>query len=580
MNFWLPTAFAFLTLIPLIVLLHMLRPRRVKVIVPSLLPWTARSAEAQSKPGFGMLRHWLALLLSVAIFLLLLLALAQPDFSSWFRPRSTIVILDTRARMQAKDVDGVRAFDRAIAVAKSYASRAKSTNAVALMTLPETPSLVSFTSESRTLLDSIHQIQPTDASGDLSRAVAMAESALKSRGGAGEVVVITDRLPTDPMAENVVTFATGSAAGNTAITALDARRSAAGTTQVFLAVRNFSDAPTPIQVALRLDGNLIDAATATLQPDEKQSFSFSLADADLRKAAQGELTATLENLSDSIATDNIARAVLPVGPPPKVLLITTGNPYLEKALAADSTLDFELLSPESWQPSFLNEFPAVILDNWLPAEMTPGSELPGNVLYLGRSPWDVPDARVENPVVTDQIADSPLVQNLQLDGVRIKQASQLKIPQDSEWKTIVSSADAPLILSRQDPDAAGTRAVILSFLATDSDLPGRVAFPLLISNAVHWLMNDVLPEPMTAGEGAALNAGFVSSVSRKIAINPSANIESDVRQAVGETPKIPHQGSSAAFLTKLWQIPAVLALALIFLDWVAYHRRWIPNDGR
>jgi hypothetical protein len=580
MNFWLPTAFAFLALIPLIILLHMLRPRRIRVVVPSLLPWTAQAAEARNRPGFGWLRQWLSLILSILIFLLLLLALAQPDFAGWFRPRSTVIIMDLRARMQATDGNGSRAFDRARDLARSYASRARSTHSVALMTVPPTAALVPFTTEARPLMEALDRLEPTDASGNLSQALALAESVLGSRRGNGETILITDRIPPDALPENAVVYAVGAAAGNSAITAMDARRSATGTTQVFLLARNFSDVPTPVEIGLRLDGRLVDAASATLESGGERNFSFVLTDSDLRQANRGELTARIEKPVDALPSDNSAHAVVAAGPVPKVLLVTRGNPSLEKALAADTTLKLELLGPESWQAGFLNAFPAVIFDDWLPADLQPGTDFPGNALYLGKSPWDVPGATIENPVVTDQTTENPILQNVQLAGVRIRQAVQLELPKESGWRTLAESADDPLVVSWQNPGDPTKRAILLTFRPENSDLPGRVAFPLLISNAVHWLIDDALPQPQTAGESEFLQAGFHATPTGQIAVNPAAEAESDVRSATSGIHGDAVLQTPHTLFANLWQVLVILALALILTDWAAYHRRWIPNSGR
>jgi hypothetical protein len=96
-----------------------------------------------------------------------------------------------------------------------------------------------------------------------------------------------------------------------------------------------------------------------------------------------------------------------------------------------------------------------------------------------------------------------------------------------------------LILSGEREPAAsrrGQRFVALAFGVTDSDLPLRIAFPLLIHNAVQWLSGGeaAASRPVRAGDALSLRAG------ESIITNPET-------QAVGEASAKPALTGEGAF---------------------------------
>ena len=147
----------------------------------------------------------------------------------------------------------------------------------------------------------------------------------------------------------------------------------------------------------------------------------------------------------------------------------------------------------------------------------------------------------------------------------------------------------------------------------DSDLPLRIAFPLLMSNAVHWLAGGP-PEKIAsaiAGEnvplaaGAAISTEPLTSLDAKpgttnaahdffqplrngfyqtqqpggagwLAVNTFSEAESDLRGSapVANAPAALPMPSLAAFTGwPLWQHLALAALALFTVEWWLFHRR-------
>jgi hypothetical protein len=80
-----------------------------------------------------------------------------------------------------------------------------------------------------------------------------------------------------------------------------------------------------------------------------------------------------------------------------------------------------------------------------------------------------------------RIADSPLLSFVDWAGVNILQAQQVSAP----WmQRLVAAEGGPLVLIGE---RQGRRIAVLSFDLRQSDLPLRVAFPILMANITDWL---------------------------------------------------------------------------------------------
>jgi hypothetical protein len=576
MSFWFPAAFAFLGMVPLVVLLHLLRRRRQRLVVPSLLLWVASELHQKRRPGIGKLGNLLALVLSLIILLLLIFAIARPDSAWWFREHSTFVILDARARMQAEAGDGRTIFDRARSEAEAIAARANSRHRIGLVVFPG-GAVIPFSNRPQPLLDALAGAEATEAGG------ALEEELLRAREAAPDarIVVITDRNDPTVAGENISIIGLGSPQGNVAITGFAARASAnsVGMTDVFLRITNFGAVGQPVDVELRLDDTLIEVAASGIAADGSFDRTFSLPTKSLRNSKSGVLTAKVTAPSDALSADNIARILFSTGASPRVLLVSAEDGFVEKAVSADAGIEFELLRPEAWQPEFAAAFPAVIFDRWIPASMADGAQLEGNFFFVGVAPWNISNPPLVNPAVTAIDQTSPLLRGITLNGLQVESAFSMKAPDGAGWKTVIASGDNALILTYEDPVDPARRSVVLGWDPAASDLPQRVAFPLLVSNTLSWLVGLETPATLIAGRQAPERAGVYSKesipgVPTGAAVNPDSLSESDLR-SVARFDEAMNSAPVGGGFPRLWQALLIAVCALLVFEWLAFHRRWL-----
>jgi hypothetical protein len=583
MSFLYPIALWLSAALPAVVLLYLRRQKRRTQTVSTLLFWQRAVAAQPHQRFLGRLRQPWSLLLQLLILVLLILAAAQLRIGGTFEPRSTVVVIDSRARMQAGD-----AFSKARDAALAIASGAGPGEEVAIIGAEISPAIVSsFSRDPKHLREELNKLTPSDGGGDFSQSVRLAQNLLRSRPGKTRLVAISDR--TDPKLIDAEQIAVGKSGSNLAIIASSARPvpSSPQTWEIFTRVANFSDTAETAEISLSLDGRLFDARRLPLEAGATASFVTAL---PLRDTGKG-LVETVLKSSDAMKLDDRAYTALPVGGKTQVLLITTGNPFLESALKANPAINLEVLAPETWKPSMANAFAVVAFDGRPPADVPMDSQT--GFLFFGGSPSGPAEKVTQTGEVEISDPKSPLLRNTNLSSALFPTSLRLPAIGGTDWRVddVVKGPAGPLITTLERP-GGGLRRAIFSFGVADSDLPLKAAFPILLSNTVQWLagnekdasrdiaagsvlkMEESLAVAQTGSSRTLRKAGFYEVTdkdsTRWVAVNISAPEESDFRLASAsggvKAPMLP-------MALSLWQWMALAAFALLLAEWWLHHRR-------
>jgi Aerotolerance regulator N-terminal/von Willebrand factor type A domain len=603
MNFLFPGAFFFSALAGAIVALYLRRPQRRRLEVSTLLFWRRVFEREPHRKFLGRLRNPLSLLLQLLIFLLLLLALARPEEASPRERRSTVIVLDARARMQAPGV-----FQDAVLAAQDVVSRLRPNDEVAILAVEGLPQIVSpFSNDGKELRRKLALLSPSDAGGSMEETLLLARRLLDAKPGEQRLVVISDRRA--PVTGSVEQIAVGKPRDNTTILALAQRPLPVSpqSAEVFAKLGNFSSTARDTELELSLDGRPFDLQRVRIGPGEKQSFS-TIVPKEMLASGNGFLVARLTS-ADALAVDDTARAALSTGERLRVLLVGHDDPFLESALKADPALAVEILKPETWRTDMGADFDAVVFDDWLPQGATLETLGRGSFFFFGRTPFNAAEeARMASLEAGG--SKSPLLWNVDLGAIRLARAARLTIPEDGHWRVSVpmESGGEPMVVALEGP--RGARAVAAAFAVGDSNFPLRVGFPLFVSNVVHWLAgrssegegawkagqtfipakderisrNPLLePEPAAEKEAPSLietplglrKNGFYEVRgpvrSRWLAVNTGDAAESDLR-AAESTSNSPVLSRSWGALQP-WRWLAVVAAVLLVTEWVLHHRR-------
>ncbi|MEQ1851492.1 MAG: hypothetical protein ABMA01_07860, partial [Chthoniobacteraceae bacterium] len=409
-----------------------------------------------------------------------------------------------------------------------------------------------------------------------------------------------------------ITHAVGSPLDNLAITRFATRPMPASpeTAEVLLELRNFGSRPAQTEIELAFDGRPLEVKPFTLAAGETRTEIFTSVPRPAR-SARGWLTARL-TANDPLAPDDVAFASLPPARLDRILLVSNGNAFLEKLLAVDAGVKFQFVTADAYQPGMAEKFEAVIFDGALPPTFDLGSAV-GNFLFLRATPFAGGGPPIDQPIVTDVDASHPATRLVSLQNVSIVRAESLAVPPPRDgWKFAapLRSFANPLLITGE---RGGQRVAALAFDVLQSDLPLRIAFPLLMNSTLRWLAGERANSPpaisaggtlpLAAGQSVAaaplpalprpgdkanppsvtdvfepVRNGFYelndNGVTRWIAVNTFSATESDLRiPPPVETPSAASGGTTGVQGRPIWQWLALAAFGLISVEWWLFHRR-------
>ena len=620
--------------------LYILKLRRRVVAVPFSLLWQKILRDKEATSLFSKLKRLLSLLLQLALLALLVLALGDPRAAATLiKGRNVVVLVDASASMQATDVAPNR-----LAVAKDEVKRlirgmgGADRMLIAQMDAAITP-MGPMSGDTSELERAVDSIKATDARADFPRALRFATDSLRNIDNA-EVVVVSDGNlgeaidsagPVHIGDVKLSYMPVGKAKDNVAITQFSVRRYPLDKSryEVMLEVENTGPEPADVEMSLLGDGTLVDLTKLRLKPGERlPRFYANLSGASRTLEAK---LAMIGDTKDYLPADDHAYALLPERRRAKVLVVSTGNTYLEAALLLDEYLEVLTATPLEYATKYAqksNTFDAIVFDEATPAEMPKT-----NALYLDPrgpgSPFKV-ENEIREPGFDKIDRKHPIVRFTALDQVNIARGHKLKAePGD---KVIGASEEGPILVAGT---RGGNKMVALGFDVRDSDLALRVAWPVLLLNIINYFTDEdasylssfrtgdvwripvgqgatqatlTMPggatQPVPVHEGRAVflgqNAGFYELSLAQPGAQPAAttgnptdvtqagtsvrfaaNLLDDFESTIGPQEKLMVDGKEAGTVSafhvgvrrEIWIYLLFIAIAITVLEWITYHRR-------
>ena len=589
-----------------VVFLYWLKPPPQRVVVPSTLLWDRLLKEKKRNTLLDRLRWWLSLMLALIIGLSVASGMGRPELSSPGRDvRNITVVIDNSATMATRTADGFTRWEHAVA----HAGRVLGQGSASGQFL---------------ILDTSGQAPPGEP-GDRRSALEVLAELTVSLGdepqfpdlpaGESEIFFISDGVLVDDAPPEATLISVFEPAHNVGITAfqVEALPSEPTRFQAFVQVKNASDVGK--QTTLRLSGSNEGGIrdTLTLGPGETRGRSI-----DLGNFERGPVRAVVTADSDAFPADDYAYGFLPIRTETRVLLVTRGNVYLENVLADEPRLSLAVVSPAQYDPQVSAD--VYIFDRFAPPEAPGGPTLvflPPDVEWLTQTL-----AVVEAPEVPGWNPAHPVLRFVALEDLRIDRAARIAMPEEGDAgptsvvgetgrapaaEVVVGSPLLPLVLVSERPD----RIVRVSFALEDSNFPLHPGFPIFLTNTLGWLMDEqvALARPpgqievplamaaVTDLEGSDVATWPLSNRTVFMADQPglytvaqadrrlrvAVNLASTARTSVNDSGFTSDEITSAASTVladtevgpseELWMAFLLLALFLVVVEWVTYHRR-------
>ena len=517
-----PLALALGALAVPIVLMYVLKLRRQRLVVPSTLLWQRVLEDVQANAPWQRLRPTVLLLLQLLALAALVMAVARPAYTRTETVTGDlVVIVDESYEMQAHDVAPSR-FAVALARAHDLASNLAPGNVLSVIGMAGQPRLVAAeSSDQATIGHAIDGLQTGVSPPNFLAALSLASSLARSGEGT-RVVVLTSRdsgitgLPVSvPFPVQIVRI--GGRLHDLGITAFSAVH-ASGHTKAVLRVRNFGVRTASSDLDLLVDGQLADVRPVTLAPGQEQNLFWS----ELPESAT-RLHAHLER-ADDYSGDKTAWAVINGESTRNVLLITSGDYFLETALTLDPTVNLQTISSSDYAPDQASGNDLVVFDRYLPATLPATPVLLVSPPAGGVRPLQFGSQRPAGPIsVASLTASDPLsslLRYVDFSDVHVTRAREVALP--SSLQPLVFAGKQPLIAA--GPNGA-TRLGVISFDVLHSDWPLRVSFPIAVQNLLHYLAPGLAlgVEDLSVGQAVSF---FPDSRARVLRVTkPDGSIE-------------------------------------------------------
>jgi hypothetical protein len=476
MSFLNPTALWWLAAIPVVVLLYWLRPRRVRVVVPSVLLWRRSLREQVRRRPLRRFERNVLLLVQVMAVAAAAVSLARPHLSDAGR-NDVVVVVDVGLTLQATDVQPSR-FEAARRAAREFLAKVPARRVAVVAAARSARVVQPLTADRRQAVRALQELQATDAASDLEGAVAVARSLSPS----AEVHVFSDRA-----VRGVRSHVFGGALEDVAITGVVATPLEGGRLRVTVTVHNRTSTARTVEVSVLVDGRPAARLAGRLAPGAQDSWG-AVAPAGLWVEAR---LATQDVLA---ATDRFVAVAWQLVRP-RVLLVGPTDPFLERGLRVVAG---ELAHQAAPQVAVWPQFDVVVLHRAsvpLP---------PGRYLLVATVPPNLPVGAagvVRDEQVRGQSSTHPVLRFVDLVGVRVSRAWHL-LPRAGE---VLAEGEVPLVWAHE---AEGVRVVLLPFSPSDSDLGLRPDFPILLANVLDWLAGPAALQ-LEAGSSVSVPAGGV-----------------------------------------------------------------------
>jgi von Willebrand factor type A domain/Aerotolerance regulator N-terminal len=607
--------------------LYILKLRRRAVSTPFAPLWHRILRDKEATSLFSKLKRVLSLLVQLLLLLLLVAALGDPRVAgSLVEGRNLVVLVDASASMQATDVSPTR-----LGVAREHVkSMIRGLGGADRMLIAQMDAVVTpmgpMSGDSSELERALEKISPTDTRADFPRALRFATDTLRGVKKAEIVVVSDGNLGEATDAGGAVHLGdvklsyveVGKGSRNVGVTAFSVRRYPLDKSryEVMLEVTNTGDSPEDVELTLSGDGQPVDITKLRLKPGERlPRFYPNLSGASRTLEAKLGL---LDGTKDDLPADDRAYALLPERRRAKVLVVTTGNTYLEAALLLDEYLDVTQLTPVAYAARFpggATGFDAVLFDAATPLEPPRA-----NAIYLDpRGPGSPVKVlgELSQPGFDHVDRKHPIVRFLALDNVNIAKGHKLQ-PEPGD-RVVGASQDGPLLVAG---DRGGFKFVALGFDVRESDLPLRVAWPIFLVDMINWFTDEdatylssfrtgevwriplgvpasvaTLKRPdgrtvdVPVHEGRAVylgdEAGFYELSAKAAPGAPAgrtafaANLLDATESRIAPQPSItvdgkvagPLEGFHVGVRREVWIYLLILAIVLTAIEWATYHRR-------
>lgn len=503
-NLW---PLAFLILVPVIVLLYILKQKAVDTPFSSTLLWREVYKNLEAKTPFEKLKQNILMYLQLLLMLLLIFALMAPALKrGGLADKNVILVVDTSASMEYRYDGEDSRLTYSIKEAKRKIDGLSESAVVTLIACDSEANVVYQGGDKTTLKSRLSKLQVSSEAGTLNQAASTVNSLISGMDNV-EVVCYTDtdfdsgeliRSNKDASlfvedvyskGENCSVDYVNYSAEKPGDESQGTEQDAAGKHRIeaLCKVTNYGTKDVSQDVSLYVDSVIVDVQAVTVPAGESVTVYFTPQDILLDEGAvlKAELSA-----KDDLNADNSQSIEAVSALEKKVLLLSEGNVFLEKALSLSENTEIYKSDDVNVLNQTEERFDLYVFDGIaLPEDFDIG-KLPENAAFFflnypslsGEMPYIVSENDVTNAVL--HFVESPVTDYVEEYSFGITEAF-----------TYVLLDGAVPVVETEDGKCAGyygningVSFAVLGFDIHSTDLALQTEFPIFMSQLTEQLL--------------------------------------------------------------------------------------------
>lgn len=479
-----------------IVALYLLRMRRRDLVVPATFLWPDRVDEVRANSLFQRLKfNWLLVLQLLALLLIVAGLARLQTRQEGLAGRTTVAVIDASASMGATDVQPDR-FGVAIDQVRGMIRALGANDRLALIEAGPVPRVVfPLGNDPARMEQALASLRRSDADPEMGEALRLA-SALVGGANDGAIVVLSDGVfaPVEDFSVGSAALTyrqIGRGAENVAVESLGTTATDDGVL-AYVGVRAHGTPPTGSAVTLRADGQVVASVPLTFSSEGTWGRTFPV------PAGAKTLEARV-NRGGLLAADDAVSVPVETGGQVRVLLVTSGNLFLERVLGLDPrvVLDKSAQVPAAQRPgaSGATVYDIVVFDGVKPEPVKARGVLTFGAVGAGSPVRSL--GRMERPEALATLPN-PVTDGVDLRGVYIGRAVQAEPVGGA--RVAIEARNGPLVVTQDGT----SRQVWVAFRPLDSDFPLNFGFPIFMAQAIDFLAQAARSDLIAVAPGQVL----------------------------------------------------------------------------
>lgn len=468
MSFVYPWFFLFLSIIPIVIIMYMLKEKLKEKDVSSIFLWEKALKDVEVNKPWQKLKNNLLLILQLMIILFLIFAGANPLVKLKGRVmQNSIIILDNSGSMNALYDEKTRldkGKEEAIKLIKKMPNNA---NITVISSAKYAKVQVSAGSKNEAI-DKIKNIPATDLYGNLDDAVSITKSMGKALENYRAYFYTDDNVELKDINGELINL--NSKVDNVSLDYIW-HKSQGNSLRALVRINNRSNSKLTREVSLYSGEKIQGVKSLQLEPKEIKTISFENVN-NLSDYIYAEISE-----KDGLNRDNVIYDVVKEEKKKKVLLFSKDNLFMERALA--TVQDIEVYKTKDLNTTN-DGYDVYIFDGEAPKTLPQK----GNIIFINPSSNEFFSVGKDVAGGLANVEKNPLTEYMENSQFVVSKIKDINMPSWGEPIFKIENKIAAFY-----GELKGRKVVTLAFAMENSDLPLNVEFPIFINNLMEYFFS-------------------------------------------------------------------------------------------